>query len=332
MATILVTGGAGYVGSVCCAELLRRGHSVTVLDDLSTGHAEVVPAGAELCRSDIAGERLADLLRRRPFDVVFHFAAKALIPESVVNPGLFFDGNVASAIRMLEMLRRAGVSKFVFSSSAAVYGTPQSTPIREDHPTHPINAYGATKLMLEQVLRWYASAYAWTVVAFRYFNASGSTPERGELHDPETHILPLLLQTASGRRRYFEIYGADYDTPDGTCLRDYVHVCDIAEAHLLALQRMRTPGFSVYNIGTGTSYSVKQVCDTVSAVTKKKLDIRSGPRRPGDPDILCASPQRLMAELGWKAKQSDLVGIVRSAWDWELRRAANLGTASVAKR
>jgi UDP-glucose 4-epimerase len=304
---------------------------VTVVDDLSAGHAEVVPAGAELCVCDIASARVGDLLRDRQFDVVFHFAAKALIPESVTNPGLFFDVNVASSIRLLELLRASGVKRFVFSSSAAVYGIPQSTPIGEDHPTVPINAYGATKLMLEQALRWYASAYSWSVVAFRYFNASGSAPGRGELHDPETHILPLLLQTASGRRRYFEIYGADYDTPDGTCLRDYVHVCDIAQAHLLALQRMHIPGFSVYNIGTGTSYSVRQVCNTVSAVTNKKLDVRSGPRRPGDPDILCASSRRLMAELGWKAKQSDLADIVRSAWDWELRRVSDLRTVDEAK-
>jgi UDP-glucose 4-epimerase len=320
MSQILVTGGAGYVGSVCCAELIRLGHSVTVVDDLSAGHAELLPAGAELCRADIAAGSVAALLRQRRFDAVFHFAAKALIPESVVNPGLFFDVNVASSIRMLEMLRAAGVSRFVFSSSAAVYGTPRSTPIGEDHPTDPINAYGATKLMLEQVLRWYASAYGWSVVAFRYFNACGSTPERGELHDPETHILPLLLQTASGRRPYFEIYGTDYQTPDGTCLRDYVHVSDIAAAHLLALRRMGEPGFHAYNIGTGTSYSVRQVCDAVAAITGRKLEIRPGPRRVGDPAVLCASPERLMAELDWKPLRSDLPGVVQSAWQWEQRR------------
>jgi UDP-glucose 4-epimerase len=328
MSQILVTGGAGYVGSVCCAELLRLGHSVTVVDDVSAGHAEVVPEGADLCCCDIASDRVHDLLRVRKFDAVFHFAAKALIPESITNPGLFFEVNVASSIRMLEMMRAAGVRKFVFSSSAAVYGTPYSTPIREDHPTNPINSYGATKLMLEQALRWYASAYGWSVVAFRYFNACGSTLERGELHDPETHILPLLLQTASGRRSYFEIYGADYDTPDGTCLRDYVHVSDIADAHLLALQKMNTPGFRAYNIGTGTSYSVRQICDAVAAVTHKKLDIRVGPRRSGDPAVLCASPARLINDFGWKPQRSDLTTIVESAWEWEQRQVRDLRPAS----
>jgi UDP-glucose 4-epimerase len=328
---ILVTGGAGYVGSVCCAQLLRLGHFVTIVDDMSAGHRQVVPDGAELYCCDIASEDVATILRTRKFDAAFHFAAKALIPESVTNPGFFFDVNVASSIRMLEMLRAAGVNKFVFSSSAAVYGVPQSTPMNEEHPKKPINAYGATKLMLEEVLRWYASAYRWNVVAFRYFNASGSTAERGELHDPETHILPLLLQTASGRRSYFEIYGTDYDTPDGTCLRDYVHVSDIADAHLLALQCRDSAGFRAYNIGTGRSYSVRQICHTVAGVTGKKLDLRAAPRRAGDPPVLCASPARLMGDFGWKPQSSDLVTIVQSAWQWEQRQACGHPQALASK-
>jgi UDP-glucose 4-epimerase len=317
MANVLVTGGAGYVGSVCCAELVAQGHSVVVLDDLSAGHPEALPPNTELYRFDIGSSAVADLLRKRKFDAVFHFAAKALIPESVSNPGIFFDVNVASSIRMLEMLRVAGIRKFVFSSSAAVYGAPLFTPIPEDHPTNPINAYGATKLMLEQVLRWYASAYGWSVVAFRYFNASGSTRELGEDHHPETHIIPLLLQTAAGERPYFEIYGHDYSTPDHTCLRDYVHVVDIARAHILALKVLEHPGFRVYNIGTGTTHSVREVCAAVERVTGLKVAFRISARRPGDPEVLCAAPAALIRDLGWAPLVPRLDDIIRDAWEWK---------------
>jgi UDP-glucose 4-epimerase len=330
MASILVTGGAGYVGSVCCGELLALGHSVVVVDDLSAGHAEAVPSGAELYCCDIASDTVAELLCNRRFDAVFHFAALALIPESVTNPGRFFDVNLASSIRMLEMLRVAGISKLVFSSSAAVYGIPRFTPITEDHPTDPINAYGATKLMLEQTLRWYASAYGWSVVAFRYFNASGSTPELGEDHRPETHIIPLLLETAAGERPYFEIYGSDYSTPDGTCLRDYVHVRDITRAHILALSVLQRPGFRVYNIGTGTSHSVREVCAAVERVTGLNLTLRVAARRAGDPDVLCASPAALMRDVGWTPTIPQLESIISTAWEWK-RAHAVVGTQAAAR-
>ena len=318
MAKVLVTGGAGYVGSVCCSRLLERGHEVTVVDDLSTGHAEAVPGGAVLHRLDI-GKRgdLARVLDGHGFDAVFHFAAKALIPESVSNPGMFFDSNVASGIALLETVRAAGIKRFVFSSSAAVYGNPSSTPIDEAHPKNPVNSYGETKLALERALYWYASAYNWTVVAFRYFNACGATPILGEAHDPETHIIPLLLQTATGERPFFEIYGHDYPTPDGTCLRDYVHVVDIAEAHMLALELPAGPAFHAYNIGTGTSHSVRQICSVVEEEIGKKLALKDAPRRPGDPAVLCASPRKLGLELGWQPRSSDLRTIIRSAWDWK---------------
>jgi UDP-glucose 4-epimerase len=319
MATILVAGGAGYVGSVCCCQLLEQGHRVVVVDDLSTGHAEAVPHGAILYQYDIGnGPALADILAGDRFDTVFHFAAKALIPESVSNPGVFFDVNVARSISLLEAVRAANIRKFVFSSSAAVYGNPQSTPIEENAPKEPVNSYGETKLMLERVLQWYASAYGWTVVAFRYFNACGATAIVGEDHRPETHIIPLLLQTAAGEREVFDIYGNDYPTPDGTCLRDYVHVSDIAQAHLLALQ-VRDPGMSAFNIGTGTSYSVRQVCSAVKEVVGHGLNTRDAERRPGDPAVLCASPRRLMEQLGWAPRHSDLHSIVRSAWEWKKR-------------
>jgi UDP-glucose 4-epimerase len=318
MERILVTGGAGYVGSVCCAQLLQRGFDVEIVDDFSTGHIDAPPEKARIHAFDLGdAAALSKLLASRRFDVVFHFAAKALIPESVTNPGRFFSSNVASGIAMLETLRKFGISKFVFSSSAAVYGSPSIVPIPEDHPKNPTNAYGESKLVFEQLLKWYASAYGWSVVAFRYFNACGGGPDWGERHDPETHIIPLLLQTASGRRKCFEICGTDYPTPDGTCLRDYVHVIDIAEAHILALHKLQSPRFSAYNIGTGTSYSVRDICDAATAVTGRKIPIRAAQRRLGDPAVLCASPKKLMEDFGWQPKHSSLEEIISGAWAWE---------------
>jgi UDP-glucose 4-epimerase len=321
MANVLVTGGAGYVGSVCCAELLRLGHSVTVVDDLSTGFRDAVPDGARFVRLDI-GDRpaLESLTRDTRFDVVFHFAAKALIPESVRDPGFFFQQNVASAITMLETLRAAGIRNFVFSSSAAVYGVPLRVPIDEADPKKPVNSYGETKLMLEQALEWYAKAYGWSVVAFRYFNAAGAAAGLGERHQPETHIIPLLLQAAGGERDSFTIYGEDYDTPDGTCLRDYVHVLDIAQAHICAFEKLNRPGMWAFNIGLGQSYSVRQICATAEQVTGRAIPVRSGARRPGDPPALCASPVRMMRELGWKPRHSSLAEIIGSAWQWKKKR------------
>jgi UDP-glucose 4-epimerase len=329
MAKVLVTGGAGYVGSVCCAELLRLGHSVTVIDDLSTGFKDAVPAGARFVQMDIADPAVEKLARDIRFDVVFHFAAKALVAESVADPGIFFRQNVASSIVMLEALRAAGLKNFVFSSSAAVYGTPQSMPIAEDIPKKPVNSYGETKLMLEHALEWYAKAYGWSVMAFRYFNAGGATSELGERHEPETHVIPLLLEAAAGKRESFTLYGDDYDTPDGTCLRDYVHVLDIAQAHLSALKRMGQPGMRAFNIGLGQSYSVREMCRAAEKVTGRSISVRVAGRRPGDPAVLCASPERIMHELDWRAQHSSLQEIIGSAWQWKLKKkslaAAPLG-------
>jgi UDP-glucose 4-epimerase len=318
MKSILVTGGAGYIGSACCRQLVESGYKVTVVDDLSTGHAEAVPSGALLHRIDIGdSDSLAAILSTNEIDAVFHFAAKALIPESVTNPGVFFDVNVARGVAMLETLRRHGVRQFVFSSTAAVYGAPSIVPIPEDHNKEPINSYGESKLIFERILQWYATAYGWSVVTFRYFNACGGAPGWGECHEPETHIIPLLLQTASGRRPKFEIYGTDYPTPDGTCLRDYVHVVDIAEAHLLALQKMNGAGFHAYNIGTGRSHSVKEICQAAERIAKQKINLRAEQRRPGDPSVLCASPTKLMDEFCWAPKHSVLDEIIAGAWEWE---------------
>jgi UDP-glucose 4-epimerase len=327
LAKILVTGGAGFVGSVCCLQLIKNGHQVVAVDNLSTGHPRAVPEGVSFYPSDI-GDRdaISDILHDQQFDAVFHFAAKALIPESVTNPGLFFDENVASGIAFLESVRAAGINRFVFSSSAAVYGSPSAVPIEEDHPKNPVNSYGETKLMFERVLNWYATAYGWTVFAFRYFNACGATANVGEDHRPETHIIPLLLETAAGERPHFEIYGRDYPTPDGSCLRDYVHVLDIAEAHLLALDVSDKVGMTAYNIGTGDSHSVLEVCGIVEDVTGAKLTLREGPRRAGDPAVLCASPAKLMRELGWNPRFSDLREIVRTAWQWKCRYPQGYGS------
>jgi UDP-glucose 4-epimerase len=328
MANILVTGGAGYVGSVCSAELLKQGHAVTVVDDLSTGFRDAVPADARFVRMDIGDEEaVRALAMESKFDAAFHFAAKALIPKSVVDPGIFFQTNVASGIRMLEGLRAGGVKNFVFSSSSAVYGEGGRNAIDEDAPKNPMNSYGETKLIFEQILRWYASAYGWSVFAFRYFSAAGGTPERGERHEPETHLIPLVLEAAAGERECFSIYGDDYDTPDGTCLRDFIHVLDIADAHIRALAKMEQPGMRVYNIGVGKPYSVRQVYEAVERVTAKKVPVRVMGRRAGDPAILFASPRRIMAELGWQPRHSSLEEILRSAWEWKLR-SQKIGAAA----
>ena len=315
MSNILVTGGAGYIGSVCCRRLLDDGHSVTVVDDLSTGFLEAVQPGVTFYEADIGDrEVIRQILSHNMIDTVFHFAAKALIPESVSNPGLFFDANVAAGVIFLEELRRAHVCKFIFSSSAAVYGNPESVPILEDHPKAPITSYGATKLMFEQVLDWYARAYGWGVAALRYFNACGAISDIGERHDPETHLIPRLLQAAAGDLKAFEIYGTDYPTPDGTCLRDYVHVADIADAHIRTLQMVESPGFTVFNIGTGRSHSILQVLEAAQAVCGHSIPKVVKDRRPGDPAVLCASPDKLKRMLGWRPVHSDLKHIVQSAW------------------
>lgn len=318
MATILLTGGAGYIGSVCAAHLLTRGHEVVVIDDLSTGFEESVPSGALFYKADIGDQnKIRDVLSGHEVDAVFHFAAKALIPESVSNPGVFFKENVACGITFLEELRRAGIRKFIFSSTAAVYGNPKKTPIIEDDPKEPVNSYGETKLMFERILNWYARAYGWGVAALRYFNACGAWRGFGERHDPETHILPLLLRAASEEQNVFRIYGTDYPTPDGTCVRDYVHVLDIADAHVRAMDCLQQAGMTAFNIGTGRSYSVREVIQAVELVTGTHVRVSLAGRRPGDPAVLCASPEKLFKTLGWQPKNSELENIVRTAWDFQ---------------
>lgn len=316
MAKILVTGGAGYVGSVCCLQLIKAGHAVHVVDDLSGGHADAVPGAARLHPMRIDDGRLSSVVAEEKFDSVFHFAGKIQVGESMTNPGLYFRENVAAGITLLETLREHKVTNFVFSSTAAVYGVPATPSIPENAPKKPINAYGATKLMFEQVLEWYANVYGWSVVAFRYFNAAGAAEGVGERHEPESHVIPLLLETALGNRASFSMFGDDYPTPDGTCLRDYVHVLDIAGAHILAAKHFGTPGFHAYNIGTGKAYSVREVVAAVESATGKQLNVKVAPRREGDPAVLCADPAKLKAALGWSPRNSELQEIVRSAWEF----------------
>lgn len=317
---ILVTGGAGYIGSVCAEELLRKGHVVTVVDDLSTGHREAVPAGAMFEQGSIDdNDRMTAILANYHYDAVFHFAAKALVAESMERPKSYYHTNVVAGKALLDAAIPFGIRRFVFSSSCAVYGYQATAPIYEDHAKNPVNPYGETKLAFENLLKWYAQAYDLNVCCFRYFNAAGATENHGEDHKPETHIIPLLLEVAAGERESFTINGTDYPTPDGTCIRDYVHVLDIAQAHILALQNLESPGFSVYNIGTGNGHSILEVILRVEAITGRRVRAQDGPRREGDPAILYAAPRKLMADMGWKPQHSDLDNIIETAWKWKTR-------------
>lgn len=318
MSVILLTGGAGYVGSVCALELLRQQHEVIIVDDLSAGHRDALPPGVAFYRVDIGdAPALRSVFQRHAIDAVFHFAAKALVPESVTDPAIFYRVNVSAGLVLLDMMREFGVTNFVLSSTAAVYGNATEVPIREDQTKLPVNPYGETKLAFERALQWYSLAYGFSAFAFRYFNASGAIATCGEMHQPETHIIPLVYEAAAGEREHFTIFGDDYDTPDGTCIRDFVHVLDIAEAHILALRHMAPSTFRAFNIGTGTSYSVQQICRLASQVVGHDIPIKVGSRRIGDPAVLCADPRRLMTELAWKPKHSDVMNILTSAWQWK---------------
>lgn len=312
---LLVTGGAGYIGSVVSAHLLEAGHEVVVFDDLSTGHRDAVPADAELVVGDI---RDADAVRtqlRRNVDGVLHFAAKSLVGESGQNPGLYFDNNVGGTLVLLEAMRTEGVERLVFSSTAATYGEPDEVPIRETAPTAPTNAYGASKLAVDMMISSFVRTYGLSAVSLRYFNAAGAYGRFGERHVTETHLIPLTLQVALGRREVVSIFGTDYPTPDGTALRDYIHVSDLASAHLLAIENPPPAVHSVFNLGNGTPYSVRQIIDVAKDVTAIDLPVREEPRRPGDPAVLVASNESISSTLGWKPK-ADLQAIVRDAWEF----------------
>jgi UDP-glucose 4-epimerase len=315
---VLVTGGAGYVGSHAAALLLRRGHEVVVYDDLSRGHAGSIPEEI-LVRGELAdGTGLAALLAERQIDAVMHFAAFALVAESVADPALYYRNNVVGTLSLLEAMRFAGVHRVVFSSTCAIYGEPERVPIREDALERPVNPYGFTKLAIERALADYACAYGFGYAALRYFNACGASPDGsiGEDHDPETHAIPLALAAALGRRECFTIFGTDYPTPDGTCIRDYIHVDDLAEAHLLALDRLEPQQGLCLNLGTGRGFSVREVVDSCRRVTGREIPVENGPRRPGDPPELVADPALARETLDWKARYVDLDRMVETAWRW----------------
>ena len=315
---ILVTGGAGYVGSVVCESLVAAGHSTIVYDNLGKGHRDAVVPGARLVEGDILdADRLTRTLRDDAIEAVMHFAADSLVGESVVDPARYYRTNLAGGLTLLDAMRASGVGVIVSSSTAAVYGAPGTSPIAEDDRTAPTNPYGESKLAFERALGWYANAYGMRATSLRYFNAAGATARSGERHDPETHLVPLLLEVAAGRRADVSVFGDDYPTPDGTCVRDYVHVADLASAHVLALDRIAggQPGV-VYNLGGDGGHSVLEVVDVARRVTGRAIPIRVGPRRPGDPPSLVASSARAIAELGWKPANQSLEVIVESGWRW----------------
>ncbi len=319
-----MTGGAGYIGSVVTEELLRGGDEVLVFDSLYKGHREAVVEGAEFVKGDLLDTNfLRDTLKKHRIEAVVHMAADSLVGESVKEPAKYYRNNVLGGLSLLDAMRDAGVKVLVFSSTAAVYGEPAKQPIEETDPNQPTNPYGETKLAFEHALRWYDGAYGLRFVSLRYFNAAGATERNGERHSPETHLIPLVLQAAAGQGPEVTVFGNDYPTPDGTCVRDYIHVVDLAQAHVLALHALaKGHPSSIYNLGCGgEGYSVKQVIDAAKRVTGREIPVRMGQRRPGDPAVLIASSARIMKELGWRPKHQQLDAIIESAWRWMERRA-----------
>ena len=323
---VFVTGGAGYIGSHVVRLLAEAGHRVRVYDNLSEGHRAAVPAGA-LFEGDLMDEaRLAEGLAGG-FDCVMHFAAHCYVGESMENPEKYYRNNVIGSLRLAAAMRQAGVGRIVFSSSAATYGNPVRTPIPEDHPQNPINAYGQTKLDFEHVLKYYAGAYGLGFAALRYFNAAGAAPDAriGEDHDPETHLVPIVLQVALGQRKNVAIFGTDYPTPDGTCVRDYIHVYDLAQAHILAMEAIEPGKGLAFNLGNGSGYSVREVIETARRVTGRAIPAVESPRRPGDPPELVASSAKIIRDLGWKPQFPALETIIETAWRWHKVRPKGYG-------
>jgi UDP-glucose 4-epimerase len=314
---ILVTGGAGYIGSICSEVLLARGYGVVALDNLVEGHRAAVPPGAVFCHADLAVRtQIEEVFAKNKIDAVMHFAGEALVAKSVREPSTFYAANIACGINLLDEMVRHGVNKFIFSSTAATYGEPETVPITEDNRKSPINPYGMSKLRFEQVLADYRSYTGLKYVTVRYFNAAGASVERGEAHRTETHLIPRVLDTALGVYPQLEIFGSDFPTPDGTCVRDYIHVLDIADSHLRTLEEIdRVPG-EAFNVGTSHGFSILEVLQTAERVTGRKVPHKLSARRPGDPAVLVASNEKLKKMLGWQAAHSSLEEIIQSAWDW----------------
>ena len=317
---VIVTGGAGYIGSVVSTQLLERGYDVIVYDNLSHGRRAAVPPAARLVVDDISNrEGLDRVLRSQTVDAVMHFAAFIEAGDSMREPVRYFRNNAANTLTLLEAVLAHKVERFVFSSTAAVYGTPEQTPIEESAPLHPTNVYGESKLLVERMLNWLHRTRGLRYASLRYFNASGATLDQGEDHRPESHLIPLALQVALGQRERIAIYGTDYATGDGTCVRDYIHVADLARAHLLVLERLKSTDRLIYNLGNGRGFSVREVIEAVRRVTGHPIPVLEAERRPGDPPLLVASSAKIRRELDWTAQMPDLEAIVQSAWVW--RRA-----------
>jgi UDP-glucose 4-epimerase len=313
---IMVVGGAGYIGSVTVEQLLKAGHEVVVFDNLLKGHREAIPEGAPFYHGDMGNvSDLKKVFEAHTFDAVMHFAALSLVGESVTHPSKYFANNVSNGLVLLVTMLEYGIKKFVFSSTAAVYGEPTEWPIHEDFPHNPTNPYGESKLAFEKVLKWYEQAYGLRFATLRYFNAAGATERVGEDHEPETHLIPLVLQVAQGKREFISMFGDDYPTPDGTCVRDYIHVVDLADAHVRALSILGERS-GTFNLGNGKGFSVKEVIDTARKITGHAIPTRVAPRRAGDPAVLVASSDRIRAELGWNPQHPDLERIIGDAWAW----------------
>ncbi|HLM25083.1 MAG TPA: UDP-glucose 4-epimerase GalE [Pyrinomonadaceae bacterium] len=314
---VLVTGGAGYIGSVVSEQLINDGHQVVVYDNLAKGHRDAVVAGAEFVQGDLLdAEGLRQTLKDNRIEAVIHMAAFSLVGESVEKPAKYYHNNVVAGLVLLDAMRECEVRRIVFSSTAATYGEPEAQPIFESAPTNPTNPYGESKLAFERAMHWYEQAYGLHYASLRYFNAAGASEKCGEDHDPESHIIPITLQAAAGKRTHVEIYGDDYPTADGTCIRDYIHVIDLARAHILALDVLNERS-AIYNLGCGgDGYSVRDVIDTARRVTGKEIPVRMGPRRAGDPAVLIAGSDKIKSELGWQPQFQDLGLIIDSAWRW----------------
>jgi len=316
--TVLVTGGAGYIGSVAVHQLLGAGEEVLVLDDLSMGHRTAVPENAVFVEGNILDRAAVDsLFAENPVDTVMHFAAKSLVGESMEHPDRYFENNVTGAQVLLGAMMRAGVKHFILSSTAAVYGMPEQMPITEEARTQPINPYGRSKRMIEEMLEWYGHAYGLRWTALRYFNAAGAIPEAGEDHEPETHLIPNIIRAAMGIRDKITVFGDDYPTPDGTCVRDYIHVADLADAHLKAMGHLRDGGESgIFNLGNAQGASVLEVIEAVKQASGRDFPIEIAPRRPGDPPVLVASSEKAERVLGWKPQRPGIETITADAWAW----------------
>ena len=318
---ILVTGGAGYIGGTVTQLLLDRGHTVVVYDNLCHSRSSMAPAGATLIEGDVAdNKKLDQLFADGSFAGVMHFAALIEAGESMQKPELYFRNNTMATLTLLEAMVKSNLKRLVFSSTAAVYGEPVSTPIMEDAALLPTNAYGESKLLVEQMLSWMQRIHGLHYASLRYFNVAGAIPGRGEAHEPESHIIPLILDVALGRRRSIKIFGQDYPTPDGTCIRDYLHVQDLAEAHLLAFQALEQRDRMIYNLGNGHGFTVRQVVESARRITGHPIPVEEVPRRPGDPAVLIAGSAKIEHELGWKPKYTQLDDIMSSAWEWHQRR------------